>query len=202
VEKINPSTDKVLGLKIEDSALDIAKHALMDGKEVIVAVNKLDKLNTHHIPSEFLKEIHTKLPELPMDRIVGIACTDDRYQHTIQFLLHSLTGIFSKMTSVDPDSPELLSASGKDIWVETIGASSRQRVLVEECNAHLEEFLQGLDVEDMNDGDVEECVDIVLKAEILRHAANCLTRVMGKGEGASTVEEVLGVVFEKFCIGK
>ncbi|KAH0161083.1 hypothetical protein KCU67_g6472, partial [Aureobasidium melanogenum] len=44
-------------------------------------------------------------------------------------------------------------------------------------------------------------VDIVLAAENLRDAANCLARITGKGE-AGDVEEVLGVVFEKFCVGK
>jgi tRNA modification GTPase len=40
--------------------------------------------------------------------------------------------------------------------------------------------------------------DIVLAAEHLRSAANCLSRITGRGE-ASDVEEVLGVVFEKYA---
>ncbi|KIV92408.1 hypothetical protein PV10_03708 [Exophiala mesophila] len=44
-------------------------------------------------------------------------------------------------------------------------------------------------------------VDIVTAAEHLRFAAQCLARITGRGEGGD-VEDVLGVVFEKFCVGK
>ena len=50
-------------------------------------------------------------------------------------------------------------------------------------------------------GDVESEVDIVVAAEHLRSAADCLAKITGKGE-AGDVEEVLGVIFEKFCVGK
>jgi len=43
-------------------------------------------------------------------------------------------------------------------------------------------------------------VDIVTSAEHLRHAADCLSRLTGRGDGVSSgadVEDVLGVVFEK-----
>ena len=43
--------------------------------------------------------------------------------------------------------------------------------------------------------------DVVLAAEYLRGAADSLARITGRGE-AGDVEEVLGVVFEKFCVGK
>jgi len=44
-------------------------------------------------------------------------------------------------------------------------------------------------------------VDVVVAAESLRGAAGCLARITGRGN-AGDVEEVLGVVFEKFCVGK
>lgn len=47
----------------------------------------------------------------------------------------------------------------------------------------------------------ETDLDIVLLAEHLRAAAMCLARITGRGEGGD-VEDVLGVVFEKFCVGK
>ncbi|KAK5005424.1 hypothetical protein LTR28_007738, partial [Elasticomyces elasticus] len=50
------------------------------------------------------------------------------------------------------------------------------------------------------DGELEHGdVDIVLAAESLRAAANFLAKITGRGE-AGDVEEVLGVVFEKFCV--
>jgi len=47
----------------------------------------------------------------------------------------------------------------------------------------------------------DEDLDIVLSAEHLRAAAMCLAKITGRGEGGD-VEDVLGVVFEKFCVGK
>lgn len=49
--------------------------------------------------------------------------------------------------------------------------------------------------------DIEPEPDIVLAAESLRAAADCLARITGRG-AVGNVEEVLGVVFEKFCVGK
>ena len=46
-------------------------------------------------------------------------------------------------------------------------------------------------------GDGDDEVDVVLAAESLRAAAECLSKITGKGE-AGDVEEVLGVVFEKY----
>lgn len=47
----------------------------------------------------------------------------------------------------------------------------------------------------------ETDLDIVLSAEHLRAAAMCLGKITGRGD-AGDVEDVLGVVFEKFCVGK
>jgi tRNA U34 5-carboxymethylaminomethyl modifying GTPase MnmE/TrmE len=47
----------------------------------------------------------------------------------------------------------------------------------------------------------ETDLDIVLSAEHLRTAAICLGKITGRGD-AGDVEDVLGVVFEKFCVGK
>ncbi|KIW34536.1 tRNA modification GTPase TrmE [Cladophialophora immunda] len=51
------------------------------------------------------------------------------------------------------------------------------------------------------DGDADGAVDIVAAAEHLRFAADCLAKITGKG-GSGDVEDILGVVFEKFCVGK
>ncbi|KAK6349791.1 mitochondrial splicing system protein [Orbilia brochopaga] len=176
-------------LRLEDAAVDVAKQALIDGKELVVAVNKVDKLGRGEVPVEIAAEIKQRIPGLPEGRIVGISCTDERYKGTIQSLLHTLAGIFGKMADME--------SAGK--WSEAIGASSRQRVLVEECRRHVDEFLVGLDGQDV--GVEEEDVDVVLKAETLRRAAGCMAKIMGRGD-ASTVDEVLGVVFERFCVGK
>lgn len=115
----------------------------------------------------------------------------------IQSFLRGLTENFKLMTAaVLPDNQ---SASGdSSMWAESLGASERQRILLQQCLEHLETFLT--DVRSCHDSPEaavdEEDVDVVLAAESLRAAANCLAKITGRGE-AGDVEEVLGVVFEK-----
>ena len=85
------------------------------------------------------------------------------------------------MTSPPPEEEDL------------VGVTARQRQLLVSCRSHLQNFML-----EASQGDE---VDIVIAAEHLREAANCLSRITGRGE-AGDVEEALGVVFEKFCVGK
>jgi tRNA modification GTPase len=90
------------------------------------------------------------------------------------------------------------------IWQESLGATERHRLLLDECQFHLEQFIGHVEAGTQtteNSGVEDMDVDIVLAAESLRDAATCLAKITGKGE-AGDVEEVLGVVFEKFCVGK
>ena len=93
----------------------------------------------------------------------------------------------------------------KQLSAESLGASERQRLLLADCEKHLSAFLDRIPSRPMErallaDDDSED-MDIVLAAENLRAAGECLAKITGKGE-AGDVEEVLGVVFEKFCVGK
>lgn len=106
-------------------------------------------------------------------------------------------------TSINVAEPDL------SIWQESLGASERHRILLDACVAHLDAFLAETDPESIRqhiEDDIVESMDsheadIVVAAEHLRSAADCLAKITGRGE-AGDVEEVLGVVFEKFCVGK
>ena len=120
----------------------------------------------------------------------------------IQALLATLTTTFTRMTTAetpsDPTHPSSLS--------ESLSASERHRLLLLQCQHHLADFLTTADHDDEPDTSAtstaeEPDADIVLAAESLRAAAECLARITGRGESGD-VEEVLGVVFEKFCVGK
>jgi tRNA modification GTPase len=109
--------------------------------------------------------------------MVSISCQDaETSDGNIHNLLDILQATFGTMTSVGDD-------------LDLLGVSERQSQLLSACTGHLEQFkdeaLQG-----------EEC-DIVVAAEHLRAAAVCLARITGRGE-AGDVEEVLGVVFDKY----
>ena len=116
----------------------------------------------------------------------------------IQGFLDKLTHMFGQMTSaIDIDGHRV--AGDNSTWTESLGATERQRTLLEHCLQHLEEFLmmaQPTQLVHAQGSHIDNGIDIVVAAEHLRAAADCLARITGRGE-AGDVEEVLGVVFEK-----
>ncbi|GAB1314978.1 mitochondrial splicing system protein [Madurella fahalii] len=102
--------------------------------------------------------------------------------------VHTLTGklaqSFSALTSLPGDMQHLL------------GVTERQNQLLSEAEKHLEDFMAETRACSPNDEP-----DVVLAAEHLRLAAAQLASITGRGESGD-VEEVLGVIFEKFCVGK
>lgn len=145
----------------------------------------------------------------------------------IQAFLQGLIKTFKSMTSAlipDFDVSNTTTPPDPSIWQESLGATERQRVLLSECLDHLDTFLalvsaqrstslhhkthnleddslweRKLNVGTETEGGEE--IDIVVAAESLRAAADSIARITGRGE-AGDVEQVLGIVFEKFCVGK
>lgn len=183
------NTSRSPELKISPEVVNVVKEA--NGKEIIVVVNKMDLVRPSAggtLPQEILATITSQLPNLSPNRIFGISCTAEG-EAGIQDFLNGLITIFREMTSTD-------SSSSSCAWHESIGATERQRLLVEECTNSLESFLSLANTSTGGD------VDVVVAAEELRSAAESLAKITGRGEGAGDVEEVLGIVFEKFCVGK
>ncbi|KAI4274067.1 MAG: hypothetical protein L6R38_006186 [Xanthoria sp. 2 TBL-2021] len=164
---------------------------------VVYVINKIDLLK----PNERMQTLHGllekkisdgDLPPSPLP-ISAIACITDQHPHRnsdgVQHLLKSLSVLFRDLTA----TPGVDSAA----WESSLGATERQRLLLEQCLNDIQRFLEQAH-RDPTDEELEtESVDIVLAAESLRSAANALARITGAGEAAN-VEEVLGVVFEKF----
>ncbi|KAK0865357.1 hypothetical protein LTR87_015445 [Friedmanniomyces endolithicus] len=128
---------------------------------------------------------------------------------------HTLTTALTPSPSTPNTNPGEPAVPDPSIWQDSLAATERHRLLLETCIAHLDTFLAevGCSIPSSHDeqvlfssapggdedGDGE--ADIVLAAEHLRGAGECLAKITGRG-GAGDVEEVLGVVFEKFCVGK
>ncbi|KAK3995090.1 hypothetical protein QBC44DRAFT_321176 [Cladorrhinum sp. PSN332] len=104
----------------------------------------------------------------------------------VHALTEKLAQSFSELTSLPGDMQHLL------------GVTERQNQLLSECQLHLEDFIHEARIRGA-DGQGEP--DVVLAAEHLRLAANQLAAITGRGDSGD-VEEVLGVIFEKFCVGK
>jgi len=190
--------DGSVGLRISCELEKLVNEVEEAGKVVVAVVNKTDLLPHHHyphhhsdsLPMDIVRQVNDAFPNIRDERVFGVSCRKGA-ERGIQRLLDGLTKIFRQMTS--PLGPADSGASAAEMC-ESIGATERQRVLVEACISFLDDFL----------GMVEggEDVDVVVAAEELRGAAECLGRITGRGEMAGDVEEVLGVVFEKFCVGK
>ncbi|KAL0260555.1 mitochondrial splicing system protein [Diplodia seriata] len=193
------------GLSLSPEVVETARECMSRGGQVMAIVNKSDMLPLSGRAEEqrqHLTSIRAQL-DLPPERIHFISCkeaaapsstsTSSPDPGNLQSFLSGLVTIFKEMTT--PVVPELdgVVAPDMSIWQESLGATERQRLLLEECSAHLTEFLR--EVEE-GEAEMDGELDIVLAAESLRAAATCLAKITGKGE-AGDVEEVLGVVFEK-----
>lgn len=175
------------------------------GKQVVIAVNKIDLLKDSALPMDLLRQINNAFPSVKESHIFGISCVpaaDSDKGDGIQKLLEGLMRVFKDMTSP-------LTGKGGQEMADSIGATERQRWLVEACIVFLDDFLEmvkrgekGTNTKEVEDEDGEGDLDVVVAAEELRGAAECLGRITGRGELVGDVEDVLGVVFEKFCVGK
>lgn len=100
------------------------------------------------------------------------SCTE---QVGIKSLLERLTIDFKKITQTENEDPVVISERAQDI-------------LVNDVLYGFEEFSR-----------YKQMDDIVLASESLRHAIDGIGKITGESVG---VEEILGVVFSSFCIGK
>lgn len=168
--------------------------AALSGKPSLVVINKCDVAYSSkgtlaandwvQITRAISKFLPQTSNEIPGAKIIGISCLEPSNQSTdsdpgnIYHFITSLVHLFENMTAIPPDEADL------------VGVTERQRQLLQACSVQLQGFMQMAE-----EGKGDE-VDIVVAAEYLREAANCLSRITGRGE-AGDVEEVLGVVFEK-----
>ncbi|KAH0292430.1 P-loop containing nucleoside triphosphate hydrolase protein [Aureobasidium namibiae CBS 147.97] len=189
--------------EVTDTAAELAKQK----SNVLVVLNKVDLLSGHASELEnYRRQVADALPHVRLENIFAISCKDADLSTSpdaghIPTFLSGLIRQFEDMTSAVAATDDDTDPS---VWQESLGATERHRLLLDECQFHLEQFLGHVEAGTRPAGDSnleEQDVDIVLAAENLRDAATCLARITGKGE-AGDVEEVLGVVFEKFCVGK
>ena len=76
--------------------------------------------------------------------------------------------------------------AGAGVSEPPVITQARHRQLVEACVAALEAYLAG------------DPAELELRAEDLRRAATALGRITGRVD----VEDVLGAIFGRFCVGK
>lgn len=178
VEPMDPTFPGQWSIRYDRETLSIAAKA----DQSMVVVNKTDSVPEEILPAllaEFQGVLKQGMP------VITISCKEARLisgknPGNIQSFVDQLVSVFKSMTAIPTDMQDLL------------GVTTRQRQLLSKCTQHLVDFIRVAHPDSGGES------DIVLAAEHLRSAANCLSRITGRGQ-AGDVEEVLGVVFEK-CV--
>ena len=215
------SSHEGLKIHLNPDVIETAANCSTQLRNVAVVINKMDQLplGTSGIPEQWIQQVQECIPNLRRDWIFGISCkqAEDLKQDDaghIQTFLKGLARIFKNITApilLDGHHPSPDPVTGEfdhtpTTWEESIAATKRQRLLLDDCLLYLDEFLShaGGSFLKINELQTQQPrpdmdVDLVVVAESLRAAADCLAKITGKGE-AGDVEEVLGVVFEKYAI--
>ncbi|TVY59582.1 tRNA modification GTPase [Lachnellula suecica] len=157
-------------------------------QQALIVVNKCDTVSKEDLVGIMFQLESAILPRFLAGHepvpVVSVSCRDAQTKNSgrdpgnISAFTDQLVETFKAMTGLPSDREDLL------------GVTERQRQLLSACASHLHAFISEASVS----SDIE--CDIVLAAEHLRSAADCLSRITGRGS-AGDVEEVLGVVFEK-----
>jgi tRNA modification GTPase len=197
-------------VQLDAEVIETAARLTREKDNVLVVINKTDMTQDNDQLEAAIAATQKSLPGLKRERIHPISCASSELKSAttdpgnVQSFLRALIAHFATLTSAI--SPESSGDADSDpsIWQESLGATERHRLLLEACIASLDDFTALVDAAAVAEGeDIGEDgeADVVLAAEHLRGAADSLARITGRGE-AGDVEEVLGVVFEKFCVGK
>ncbi|OTB07726.1 hypothetical protein M426DRAFT_228258 [Hypoxylon sp. CI-4A] len=175
-----------------------------DCKERLVVINKRDAISDNELSilvQRFKEKVLSKVEGLEAIQPILISCkeaqnlgSDEIDPGGIRGVIDQLVTSFGSMTS--------LPVALQDLH----GVTERQRQLLVKCRGHLENYIESVEYPISPDGEtvydeIQGDSDITMAAEHLRYAANYLGRITGRGE-AGDVEEILGVIFEKFCVGK
>ncbi|RDW83957.1 tRNA modification GTPase [Aspergillus mulundensis] len=211
-------------LAVEPVVVDAANDCVRAGKHIIVAINKCDRLppmglnETAQVPPELAMEVNQLFPEVPIKRLFGISCLESSNgpvqpeANTWPTFLQGLISTFEEMATPAGVDGDTNGQYDRSYWEDSLGVSHRQSSNLQVCLQSLDDFLAqatptshgisaGSSLKFLETNSDELDVDIVVAAEHLRYAADALASITGKGESGD-VEDVLGVVFEKFCVGK
>lgn len=149
-------------------------------KRLVVVLNKEDLLESKAVKDKII-EGYSKALSVEPENVMFTSCVS---QTGIDGLLEKISGECKLLVE---DSTALNTSSDKPL--SPIVASERvETIISHEIVDSLERFLE-------TEGDD----DVVIAVEELKHAVDGIAKITGESVG---VEEVLGVVFSKFCVGK
>ena len=209
-ERENPGKEglsKQVEPVLDSQVFEVLQQCDLQRQNVVFVINKADLATQNWLTVCRSFRWQTPIRELAaLEPIVfAVSCKEAQDKSAgipdpghIQGFLNELAHLFAQMTSaLNIDGQRVV--GDNSVWAESLGATERQRRLLENCLQHLDNFLmvaqptQSVHAQAFH---TDDGIDIVVAAEHLRAAADCLAKITGRGE-AGDVEEVLGVVFEK-----
>lgn len=209
-ERENPGKEglsKQVEPVLDSQVFEVLQQCDLQRQNVVFVINKADLATQNWLTVCRSFRWQTPIRELAaLEPIVfAVSCKEAQDKSAgipdpghIQGFLNELAHLFAQMTSaLNIDGQRVV--GDNSVWAESLGATERQRRLLENCLQHLDNFLmvaqptQSVHAQAFH---TDDGIDIVVAAEHLRAAADCLAKIIGRGE-AGDVEEVLGVVFEK-----
>lgn len=165
-------------LPLEDNSYidysDLVSHInlLKEEKEIVVVLNKQDLLSSSNFSKNEIVQNYSEKLMLPMENFHLVSCITG---DGISELMYVLTDIFKAISLTETTDPIVISARAQDILRNDVIYGIEQFKIWREQD------------------------DVVLASESLKQAAEGIGKITGEAIG---VEEVLGVVFSSFCIGK
>ena len=200
-----------VNVSIGSEVQEVLQQIDHNSQKVVCILNKADLFgsNAHLSDTQSKLRRHWVLRnifDLSETPLFTVSCTNAQASNIgkksdpsgIQTFLDGLTQLFRNMTAAIVPR-EHNGTGNSSAWAESLGTTERQRLLLQQCLEHLETFVAEVQGTDQIEGGAArqgDDIDVVLAAESLRSAADCLAKVTGRGESGD-VEEVLGVVFEK-----
>ena len=214
---IQPKSSKPALSPLDAKLIEAIRAVNTAKQEILYVVNKTDLLTDHQRSqfkpqSEVFKILKPAGLESTLHQVpILVSCqTQSSGGHHIEREA-GISGLLMTLGDILRMKSEAVTSTTGDLpqsfWEQSLGASERQCLLLQQCLTCLDHFMNcvcGSQIHNHTDEAVldTENNDVVLGAEHLREAAMCLAKITGKGEMGGDVEEVLGVVFENFCVGK
>ncbi|GMF27617.1 unnamed protein product [[Candida] boidinii] len=167
-------------VKIEDDLLDHIKILLENSNKLLIVINKFDLVDIDKdkgmIKSEIMNDLNRKLnlsdSQVKNLKYQFVSCMSSE---GVDKLNSNLLESFKEITWSDDSNPISISKRSKDLLINDV----------------LYGFEEFYNYYEMN--------DVVLATESLKYSIDGIGKITGQAVG---VEEILGVVFSSFCIGK
>jgi tRNA modification GTPase len=139
-------------LKVEAEVVEAVRSCQEQGRHIVVAINKSDRLSpsdrdeTAQAPRHLVEHVRTLFDDLPERRIHAISCKEAQNASSpsldpgkIQSFLRGLLATFEEIAK--PEGLQGSTESEISYWEDSLGVTQRQQSSLQTCLEHLNDFL-------------------------------------------------------------